>query len=39
MSRKLAERVENRNAEEYRRSACEDLKYDCKTLCIIFVVI
>jgi hypothetical protein len=38
-SRKLAERIETRSKEEYRRSACEDLKCDCKILCVIFVVI
>jgi hypothetical protein len=38
-SRKLAERIETRSTEEYRRSACEDLKCDCKILRVTFVVI
>jgi hypothetical protein len=31
-SRDLAERIRTRRTEEYRRSVCEDLKYDLKIL-------
>jgi hypothetical protein len=34
-SRKLAERIEIRSSEENKRSACEDLVYDVKTLCVL----
>jgi hypothetical protein len=34
-----SERSGTRATEEYRRSACEDVKRDWKILCVIFVVI
>jgi hypothetical protein len=35
----VEERIETRNSEEYRRSACEDLNGDWKSLGVILVVI
>jgi hypothetical protein len=34
VSRKLKERIETRSTAEYKRSACEDVKCELKTLCV-----
>jgi hypothetical protein len=39
VNRKLEERTETRSTEEYKSSACEDVKCDWKISCVIIVVI